>query len=99
MPNARVSLPVLMGTILAALVLVACGGGPETGKPKIEDNPKWNAAGAPLAGPRAVFRELEVDFGKVPLNEWVEYQFTLKNSGDAPLQVLGDPAVAVLDGC
>ena len=99
MPNVRFSLPVLMGTIFAALLLAACGGGPGSGKPKVEDNPRWDAAGAPLAGPLAVFRELEVDFGKVPLNEWIEYQYTLKNAGDAPLQVLGEPAVAVLDGC
>ncbi len=40
-----------------------------------------------------------IDFGKVPLNQTVQADFKLKNVGDRPLRILGEPRVELVKGC
>jgi HYDIN/CFA65/VesB-like, Ig-like domain len=40
-----------------------------------------------------------IDFGKVPLNQTVRAEFKLKNVGDRPLRILGQPRVELVKGC
>ena len=80
---------------IAAVVLSGCG---QDAYPKVVENPAWEAATS-AAGPRAVFRETEVDVGRVSLNTWVQYRYTLRNSGDQTLRVLEPPGIEVLEGC
>ena len=40
-----------------------------------------------------------IDFGKVPLDQTVRAEFKLKNVGDRPLRILGEPRVELVKGC
>jgi len=40
-----------------------------------------------------------IDFGKVPLDQTVRAEFKLKNIGDRPLRILGEPRVELVKGC
>ena len=58
------------------------------------------AAPAPTgSGPRLVFDQTEVDFGKVPFNKSVEHNFVFRNAGTAPLTILERPEVETVEGC
>jgi hypothetical protein len=60
-----------------------------------------NAAGAPVAGngPQLAVDQQKLDFGDVAFEKPVVATFRLTNNGDAPLQILGEPVVAVVEGC
>jgi hypothetical protein len=49
--------------------------------------------------PRLAVDQKSIDFGKVPLDIPVKATFKLSNVGDQPLQILGQPVVAVKQGC
>lgn len=51
------------------------------------------------SGARLAVDKQEVDFGKVPVNKMVTATFTVSNVGDAPLRILGEPQVRVVEGC
>ena len=40
-----------------------------------------------------------IDFGKVPLDKLVKAEFKIKNVGDQPLRILGEPRVELVKGC
>ncbi len=40
-----------------------------------------------------------IDFGKVPLDQTVRAEFKLKNVGDQPLRIVGEPRVELVKGC
>lgn len=50
-------------------------------------------------GPRLAVDKEEIDFGRVPINKTVKAIFRLRNTGDQPLQVLGEPRIEVREGC
>ena len=50
-------------------------------------------------GARLAIDEASFDFGKVKLEEWVQPVFHVKNVGDAPLTIAGEPLVRALEGC
>jgi len=50
-------------------------------------------------GPRLAVDQPMIDFGQVQVGKMVQASFVLSNSGDQPLQVLGEPSVEVREGC
>lgn len=50
-------------------------------------------------GPRMVISPESVDYGDVKLNTLVETVFTVQNTGDQPLRILGEPKVELVEGC
>ncbi len=60
------------------------------------------APGAPLevqGAPRLKVDREVVDFGDVPLGEWVTAEFQLTNVGDQPLRFSERPYVELVEGC
>lgn len=49
--------------------------------------------------PRVSVSEEVVDYGDVPLNTTIETVFRVRNVGDEPLQILGEPQVELVQGC
>ncbi len=49
--------------------------------------------------PRVVVDQPVIDEGYQKLNETVRTSFTLRNEGDATLQILGEPQVELVEGC
>ena len=50
-------------------------------------------------GARLAIDEASYDFGKVKLQDWVKAVFHVKNVGDTPLTINGEPLVRALEGC
>ena len=57
------------------------------------------AAGGAGAGPRVAVDRDKLDFGKVKMNTPVTAAFKVRNVGSAPLQILGQSQVRVVEGC
>lgn len=49
--------------------------------------------------PRARIDQTQIDLGAVRFEQQVESVFRLKNVGDLPLIILGEPRVELLQGC
>lgn len=56
-------------------------------------------AATTITGPSLAVDRDSLDFGKVKMNTPVTAAFKVKNVGNAPLQVLGQPEVRVVEGC
>jgi len=67
----------------------------------------WNGSNAkkPVAtpqvtgGPKLSVDRDSIDFGKLPLDIPVKAEFKLKNVGDQPLAIKGEPRVELVKGC
>lgn len=71
-----------------ALLAAGCGGG----------EAKTEATVTVDTGGRLQIVETYYDFDKVPVGQWAEHNFELKNTGTGPLN-LGQMAVKRLEGC
>lgn len=49
--------------------------------------------------PRLKVDKEVVDLGDVPLGQWVQVSFVLKNTGDQALRLIEAPYIKVLEGC
>lgn len=49
--------------------------------------------------PNAEVDQTVVDYGDVQFEKPVEAVFNIRNTGDQPLQILGEPRVELLQGC
>ncbi len=49
--------------------------------------------------PRAKLDQTELDYGDVKLNTTITSEFKVRNVGDQPLQILGEPVVELIEGC
>jgi hypothetical protein len=49
--------------------------------------------------PKVVVDQPVIDEGYQKLNETVRTSFTLRNEGDVPLRILGEPQVELVEGC
>ncbi len=49
--------------------------------------------------PRVEVSQETVDYGDVKVNTPIETVFRVRNVGDQPLQILGEPQVEVVKGC
>ena len=58
-----------------------------------------SAAPQVTGGPKLSVDRDSVDLGKVPLDQTVRAEFKLKNVGDRPLRILGEPRVELVKGC
>ena len=50
-------------------------------------------------GPKLNVNRDSIDFGKLPLDQPVRAEFKLKNVGDQPLAIKGEPRVELVKGC
>ena len=50
-------------------------------------------------GPKLKVDRDSIDFGKLPLDIPVKAEFKLKNVGDQPLAIKGEPRVELVKGC
>lgn len=50
-------------------------------------------------GPRVAVAQEVFDYGDVRFNTPVETVFRVRNVGDAPLEILGEPQVRLVEGC
>lgn len=49
--------------------------------------------------PSLVVDQTVIDEGYIKLDKTIQTTFRLKNVGDQPLQILGEPQVALVEGC
>lgn len=85
-PRPRSWVAMLWLAVMVMLTVAACSPQPTT--PATKDS-----------GPRLVFDQTEVDFGKVPFNKTVEHSFVYRNVGTAPVTILEKPSIETVEGC
>jgi hypothetical protein len=77
-----------LGLVLSAIALLLLRGGqPEPFTPEVTGKPK------------ALLDQTYFDYGDVRFNTLVETVIRVKNVGDEPLNILGEPQVQVVEGC
>jgi hypothetical protein len=94
-PPKRNNLPFFLagGALLVILIGVVLLATPGRG-------PSGSASPAQATGrPKLAVDRQQIDFGRVPLDVPVKAVFNLSNVGDQPLQILGQPVIAVKQGC
>ncbi len=82
-----------VGAVLIVVVGFLALNGGDTKKPVAVATPQ--VTGSPRLG---VDRD-SIDLGKLPLNIPVKAEFKLKNVGDQPLTIKGEPRVELVKGC
>lgn len=91
LPNRPVWLipTVVIGTIVAILALVALviGNQEEPFEPQV------------TGAPRAEVDRISIDHGDIRFEEPVESIYRIRNVGDQPLLILGEPRVQLIEGC
>lgn len=80
---------VVVGVIAAVLALIAL----VTGSREEPFEPQVTGA------PRAEMDRVSVDHGDVRFEEPVESVYRIRNVGDEPLLILGEPRVQLIEGC
>ncbi len=55
--------------------------------------------GGVATSPQIAMDQTEIDFGRVPVNQRVQADFTITNTGGQPLRIVGQPQVDVVKGC
>jgi hypothetical protein len=73
--------------ILLAIVAIIAGTRSESFEPEV------------TGAPRAEFDQTNIDHGTVSFEKLVESVFHVRNLGDKPLTILGEPRVELLQGC
>lgn len=63
-----------------------------------KDSPD-NAATEFQGGPRVAVNQDKFDYGDVKVNTPIETMFRVRNTGDQPLQIAGNPKVELVQGC
>ena len=89
--------PLLLIVVAGAVVLVLAGLVLLLSRPS-----PTGTSGGPAEtarGPRLAVDQEKIDFGEVKVNQMVKARFVLTNAGDQPLQIAGEPAVRVVEGC
>lgn len=81
--------------IIAALVLGVFQGDDSASQEPFDPNFEPEVTGAPSV---AVDQEV-IDYGDVKLGTTVTTVFNVRNVGDEPLQIIGEPRVELVEGC
>ncbi len=79
--------------VVVAGVLLLIGGGLIMWPSALAEPPEVTGA------PRLAVDQTVIDEGYIKLNKTVRTTFYLKNVGDQPLQILGEPQVELVEGC
>ncbi len=85
--------PWWLWTVVAAAVLLVAGG---LSMLLIFGGSDTTSGGG---APKLVVDQTVIDEGYQKLNTPVRTAFTIRNEGDSPLQVLGEPQVQLVEGC
>src|SRR5512136_1001780 len=80
-----------IGAILIVVVGFLAWNGSNSKKP--------SATPQVTGGPKLSVDRDSIDFGKLPLDQTVRAEFKLKNVGDQPLAIKGEPRVELVKGC
>lgn len=88
-------LPWLWLAVGSALLLVAAGFAFVWSSGQTDPNFTPDVTG----GPRLSVAQEEIDEGDIKFNETVRTAFLLKNVGDQPLYIKGEPVVELVEGC
>jgi cell division septal protein FtsQ len=80
-----------MGAVLIVVVGFLAWNGSNSKKP--------SATPQVTGGPKLSVDRDSIDFGKLPLDQPVRAEFKLKNVGDQPLAIKGEPRVELVKGC
>jgi hypothetical protein len=80
-----------MGAVLIVVVGFLAWNGSNLKKP--------SATPQVTGGPKLSVDRDSIDFGKLPLDQPVRAEFKLKNVGDQPLAIKGEPRVELVKGC
>ncbi len=83
-------LPLTIGVVFVVAVIVVLVAASKQGS---STPPEVSGA------PRARLDQTQIDLGAVRFEQQVESIFRLKNVGDLPLIILGEPRVELLQGC
>ncbi len=82
--------------IVAALVLLTRGSNNKPGQKAFGSDFEPEVMGAPQI---EVLPQDAIDYGDVKLGTTVNTEFKVRNVGDKPLVVIGEPQVEVIEGC
>jgi hypothetical protein len=82
--------------IVAALALFSRGNNNKPGQTVFDPNFEPEVTGAPRV---EVLPQDVIDYGDVKLDKTINTVFKVRNVGDEPLIVLGDPQVELIEGC
>jgi hypothetical protein len=84
--------------IVVALVLLTRGNdnSSKSGQTAFDSDFEPEVTGAPQV---AVLPQDAIDYGDVKLGTTVNTEFKVRNVGDKPLVVIGEPQVEVIEGC
>ena len=52
-----------------------------------------------FGAPRAAFASESINHGDIPIEQFVEDEFVIKNVGDQQLRILDQPQIRVVEGC
>jgi hypothetical protein len=92
-PSARRSQWLLPITLMAALLVV--GGAVLLWQRNSQPSVPPQVTGAP----RVAVSQEAIDYGDAKLNTSIETVFHVRNVGDQPLKILGEPQVELVQGC
>jgi hypothetical protein len=87
--------PWLWVVVSSALLLVAAGLAFVWSPDQTDPNFVPEVTGSP----RLSVEQTEIDEGEVKLNKTIRTAFRLKNVGDEPLYIKGEPVVELVEGC
>ena len=73
--------------VVGVWVLRGGNSSPSTGAPQVTGDARLNVD------------RTTIDFGKVPLDKMVKAEFKIKNVGNEPLIIKGEPRVELVKGC
>ncbi len=76
---------------VAVFVLLRGGSQPSQASPA--------AVGSQASGPRLEVDQTEQDLGSFKFNTPAHSEFTLRDTGDQPVQIVGTPQVTLVQGC
>jgi hypothetical protein len=82
-----------LGAVLIVVVGVLAWRGGTSGAKSASATPQVTG------GPKLSVDRDSIDFGKLPLDQPVRAEFKLKNVGDQPLAIKGEPRVELVRGC